>query len=203
MFKKNRGFTLIEVMVSVVIFAIIATISHRIITSLVKTKEIVDETQQKWGDLSLINANLETSVHRLIPLTVRDNNGNVLPSLYGKNKLDGLYDGQLEMTLSGSIGDNVLGVKPPKRVGYRFYKDTIYLVTWPVLNRALNSIPQIDVLVTNVDSFNVLFLSDNDGKWIKQWPLDGGSIDSLPEAMKVELMLKSGESIERIWSLTK
>lgn len=200
--NKSNGFTLIEIMVSVVIFSIIATISYRVITSLVKTKEIVDETQQKWGDISLMNSNLEMSIHRLIPLTVRDNNGGILPALYGKERLSGVYDAQLEMTLSGYIGDNVLGVKPPKRVGYRFYKDTIYLVTWPVLNRALNSVPEIDVLVGNVENFEVLYLYDN-GQWNKQWPPEGGNLDELPVALQIRLGLKSGESEVRTWSLQK
>lgn len=200
--RNKNGFTLIEILVAVVIFAIIATISYKIISSLVKTKEIVDETQNKWGSLSLINSNLEQSVHRLIPLTVRDNNGAILPALYGKDKLDGLYDGQLEMTLSGSIGDDVLGVKPPKRIGYRLFKGTLYLVTWPVLNRALNTIPEIDILLEKVENFTPEYLY-NDGKWYKSWPPENSDPSSMPVAMRVSLLMNSGESVVREWSILK
>lgn len=203
---KNKfrvsGFTLIEIMVAIIIFSIIATVSYRVIASLVKTKQIVDETQNKWGSISLVSSNLSQSVHRLIPLVVRDNNGLILPAVYGKNKLTSLYDGQLEMTLSGSIGDEVTGVKPPKRVGYRFYNGSIYLVTWPVLNRALNSVPEIDLLVGDVDSFDVHFMY-LDGKWYDSWPPENADPSSLPLALKVNLLMKSGESIEREWSITK
>lgn len=199
---KELGFTLIEIMVAIIIFSIIATVSYRVIASLVKTKQIVDETQNKWGSISLVSSNLSQAVHRLIPLAVRDNNGNVLPAVYGKNKLTGVYDGQLEMTLSGSIGDEVTGVKPPKRIGYRFYNGSIYLITWPVLNRAQNSTPEIDLLVDNVDSFSVDFMY-NDGKWYDSWPPETADMSSLPLALKVSLLMKSGESIEREWSITK
>lgn len=199
---KNKGFTLIEIIVAVVIFAIIATVSYRIISSLVKTKQIVDETQNKWGSLSLINSNLEMSVHRLIPLVVRDSNGAILPSLYGKDKLSSTYDAQLEMTLSGTIGDEVLGVKPPKRLGYRFFHGSLYLVTWPVLNRALTTTPEIDLLLDNVSVFDIDYLYQ-DGKWYPTWPPENGDASALPVAIKLNLVLNSGESIVRQWSLLK
>lgn len=199
---KNKGFTLIEIIVAVVIFAIIATVSYRIISSLVKTKQIVDETQNKWGSLSLINSNLEMSVHRLIPLVVRDGNGAILPSLYGKDKLSSTYDAQLEMTLSGTIGDEVLGVKPPKRLGYRFFNGSLYLVTWPVLNRALTTTPEIDLLLDHVSVFDVDYLYQ-DGKWYPTWPPENGDASALPVAIKVNLVLNSGESVVRQWSLLK
>lgn len=189
-------------MVAVVIFAMIATISYRIITSLVKTKQIVDETQDKWGSLSLFNANLERSVHRMIPLTCRDGNGQVLPAIYGKNNINGLYDGQLEMTLSGFLGNDIVGIKPPKRVAYRFIDNNLYLVTWPVLNRAINTVPEIDLLISNVENFEVSYLYQ-DNKWYPTWPPEGGDISSIPMALKVNVELMSGESVERQWSLTK
>lgn len=197
---RRRGFTLIEIIVAVFIFAIIATVSYRIISSLVKTKQVVDETQNKWGNLSLVNSNLERSVSRLIPLVVRDNDGNAIPALLGQEKLTGMYDGQLEMTLSGSIGDAVLGVKPPKRVGYRLYKNSLYFITWSTLNRALNTLPEIDLLIDDVSVFKVEYLYA-DGKWYTTWPPENGDISSLPDAMRVNLELNSGESVVREWSI--
>lgn len=199
---KNSGFTLIEIMVTVLIFAIISTISYKIVSSLVMTNQIVDETQEKWGSLSLVSGNLAKSVHRLIPLVVRSNNGEVLPALYGKDGVSGLYDGQLQMTLSGVIGDDVTGIKPPKRVEYRFYKNTLYLVTWPVLNRSASTVPQIDVLLENVKSFEPEFLYSN-GQWRNNWPPEGMAIDSMPKAMRVTLEMMSTESIVREWILDK
>ncbi len=198
----KKGFTLIEIMVTVFIFAIISTVSYKIVTSLVKTNQIVDETQTKWGDLSLVSANIGRSVNRLIPLVVRDNNGQILPALYGKSNLNGSYDAQLEMTLSGVVGDEVTGIKPPKRVGYRFYKNTLYLVSWPMLNRAVGTTPQIDTLIDQVESFTPQFLY-SDGKWYNSWPPEGGRQDSLPVALQINLTMLSSESVTRVWVLNK
>ena len=198
--SKHSGFTLIELMVAIIIFAIISTVSYRMITSLVKTKEIAGEAQEKWGNLSLAMSNFGSSWNRVIPLVARDQNGGLLAAVYGKPKLSGMYDSQLEMTLSGFSGDKIYGTVPPKRVGYRFYGKTLYLVTWPVLNRVVTTQPEIDILIDNVSKFEITYLYP-DNQWRDTWPPQGGDITSLPRAVKVVLVLVSGETVERSWAL--
>ncbi|HCY39601.1 MAG TPA: type II secretion system protein GspJ [Neisseriales bacterium] len=198
--NKHQGFTLIEIMISVIIFAIISVISYRIITSLINTKQIAGGAQEKWGNLSLINSNMGTNWNRSIPLVVRDGNGAILPALQGKPKLSSNYDSQLELTISGYIGDDVYGTTPPKRIGYRFNQGSLYLVTWPVLNRVLTTVPQIDLLIDNVQTFSVLYLYQ-DKQWHDSWPPEGGDPTVLPRAVKLQYQLKSGESVERVKEL--
>lgn len=198
--NSQRGFTLIEIMISVIIFAIISAISYRIITSLITTKEIAGGAQEKWGSLSLINSNMGNAWNRVIPLVVRDVNGSILPALQGKPTLSGNYDSQLEMTLSGYVGDDVYGTTAPRRIGYRFNQGSLYLVTWPQLNRALTTVPQIDLLIDNVKSFAALYLYP-DKQWRDSWPPVGGDPTVLPKAVKIQYQLKSGESIERVKEL--
>lgn len=198
---KKSGFTLIELMVAIIIFAIISTVSYRMITSLVRTKEIAGDAQEKWGNLSLAISNFGMSWNRVIPLVVRDQNGGLLPAVYGKAKLSGMYDSQLEMTLAGFSGDKVYGTVPPKRIGYRYYGTTLYLVTWPVLNRVVTTQPEIDALIDHVTKFEVSYLYP-DNQWRDSWPPQGGDITSLPQAVKVILVLASGETVERSWALT-
>lgn len=198
--KFQSGFTLIEVMISVIIFAIISAISYRIITSLINTKEIAGGAQDKWGSLSLVNSNMGSAWNRIIPLVVRDVNGGILPALLGKSNLSGNYDSQLEFTVSGYIGDDVYGTTAPRRIGYRFNQGSLYLVTWPVLNRTLTTVPQINLLIDNVQSFTALYLYP-DKQWRDSWPPNGGDPTVLPKAVKVQYQLKSGESVERVKAL--
>ena len=198
--KIARGFTLIELMVAVVIFAIISVVSYRIISSLVTTKQVAGAAQEKWGNLSLTMSNLGNSFNRTIPLLVRDQDGNILPAIYGKPKLNGVYDSQLELSLSGYVGDEVLGNSPPKRIGYRFYSGSLYLVSWPALNRVVTTQPEIDLLADNVQTFVVTYLYP-DSEWRDSWPPIGGDPASVPKGVKLSFSLKSGESLERVWNL--
>lgn len=196
-----RGFTLIEIMVAIIIFAFISVVSYRIVTSLVTTKEVAGKAQDKWGNLSLAMSNLGGSRNRVIPLVARDENGNVLPAILGKSKLTGIYDSQLEMTLSGYIGGSgIQEITPPKRVGYRYTNGSLYLVVWPVLNRVIATRPEIDLLIDNVTNFQASYLYP-DNQWRDSWPPVGGDPTVLPKGLKILLNLKSGESIEREFSV--
>lgn len=198
--RKHSGFTLIEIMVAIIIFAFISVVSYRIVSTLVLTKEVAGKAQDKWGNLSLAMSNLGGSRNRTIPLVARDENGNILPAVLGKSKITGIYDSQLEMTLSGYIGNGVQEITPPKRIGYRYSNGNLYLVVWPVLNRVITTRPEIDLLIDNVTNFQASYLYP-DNQWRDSWPPVGGDPTVLPSAIKILLNLKSGESIERKFSL--
>jgi len=195
---KNKGFTLIELLVAIVIFAIISMISYRTLSSLITTKKIVTQAQEKWSGIGNAVNFISTAWNRSIPLVIRGENGLILPAVLGKNKLDGKFDAQLEITDSGFIGDPVFGSTAPKRLGFRFENGKIYLVTWPVLNRVENTAPQLDVLVDNVAAFTVNFLYP-DKQWRDIWPDPNMNLDQIPQAMKIYIKMKSGEEIIRQW----
>lgn len=199
--KPSTGFTLIELMVAAIILAIISVVSYRLISSLVITKEVANSAQEKWGDLSLIVSRFGDDLKRLIPLTIRDQNGNMLPALLGKARLIDKYDAQLEWSISGSIGDEVYGTSPPKRVGYRFDNGAVYRVYWTQLNRVQSSKPEIVLLVKNVKNFAVEY-QYQDKQWRDYWPnKNSNNLMQLPNAIRITLELDSGELIQRNWIL--
>ncbi len=206
--KKTEGFTLIELMIAIMIFAIISVISYKTISALLTTKKIVTTAQEKWGGLANAIAKINTYSLRSIPLVTRDENGALIPSISSKSTLTTNYDAQLEMTISGYIGDNIYGVTPPRRVGFRFLNNKLYLVDWPILNRVLTSKPRVNLLLDNVQSFRVQFFYP-DMQWHDNWPIPSAdpkdkSADpsTLPKAIKITIKMLSGEEIPIQWILT-
>ncbi len=175
-------------------------ISYRIISSLLITKQVVTSSQNKWGNLAQSINRIGVAINHSIPLVIRSSDGGPLSAVLGKQKLDNAFDAQLELSTSGSIGDPIYGTTPPKRIGFRFVGDTLYIVSWPVLNRVITSTPRVDALLNNIHSFHVTFLYP-DKQWRDTWPLDEPSISILPTGIKIELEMKSGEQIMRQWAL--
>ncbi len=198
--KKAKGFTLIELMIAIMIFAIISIISYRIISSLLKTKQVVTAAQNKWGGISQSINRIGLAIQDAIPLVIRDGDGSIKPAVLGKNNLETAYDAQLELTTGGSIGDPVYGISPPKRMGFRYNGGTLYMISWPVLNRVINTTPRVDVLLANVSSFTVNFLYP-DKQWRDTWPMDAPSITQLPTGIKIEINMTTGEKIFRQWAI--
>ena len=89
--NKHNGFTLLELMIAIFIFAILTTISYRVVSELITTKEVITANHDKWGSLSDTINQLNKSFISMIPLTVRDSNGVLIPSLITTDKLNNKY----------------------------------------------------------------------------------------------------------------
>lgn len=198
--NKNKGFTIIELLVAITIFAIISVLSYRIISSLLKTKEVVEGAQEKWGGVSTAIFMFNNAWMRTIPLVVRGENGFIMPAFIGKNKLDSRYDAQIELTENGFVGDQIAGISPPKRVGFRYNQGKLYLITWPVLNRVATTIPQVNLLTDHVAKFKAEFLYP-DGQWRDTWPLSLTNLLDIPQALRITIDLDSGEEVIKQWSI--
>lgn len=201
--NKNRGFTLIEIIIAILIYSVIATISYRIVTTLIITKQVTDEEQNKWSNLSLLMSHLSNDWNKSVPLSVRDQYGDLIPPFIGKEKLSGQYDAQVELTVNGYLPNNLFynTVNPPKRIGYRFYNGAIYLITWPVLHRVQQTKPEITMMMDGVKDFTVEYLYP-DNTWKNSWPPPFRVQNNvMPKAFRVTIALKTGEVINRQWAL--
>lgn len=195
-----RGFTLIELMIAIMIFAIISVISYRTLSALIMTRDVVNKAQDKWGGISKTINEMSIYINRAIPLLGLDEAGAPLPSVWGKNKISGNFDSQIEMSTSGFIGDLTYGSSPPKRIGFRYTNGNLFLVVWSELNRAPNSKPDMILLSDQIASFSVQYLYQ-DRQWYDTWPVNPTDYTTLPLAIKVNIKMNSGEEIMRQWAL--
>lgn len=199
--NKNKGFTLVEIIVAVMIYAIIAVISYKVVSSLLLTKQVTGDAQKKIGGVSNALSRMSHDWERAIPLIVRDADGNFLPAVAGHSGVFSDFDSQIEFTLNGYVGDDINDSTPPRRVGYRFINDELYYISWPVLNRTQTTRPTVSLLMEDVKDFDVEYLYP-DNKWHDSWPIAGQDLSELPRAVRITIVLSSGESAVRIWAAT-
>ena len=71
---------------------------------------------------------------------------------------------------------------------------------WPVLDRAPDSLPLEQRLLTGVSDFSLRFRGDRAGRWESAWPPDGAGLDEarLPLAVEVALELEGFGRITRL-----
>lgn len=163
--NKHAGFTLIEIIIALLIFSIVAVIAANSLFLLIRAKKINQAHAKTLGQqqiaLSLLKSDLENYIKRpirtvnlrLSPALVLTQNQDVTLSLTRKNVL---YSTQQAQTLN--------------RVDYYFSQGTLTRRVWPVLDRAPNSQANARILLSHLASFHVTIISQQQHRY-STWPV--------------------------------
>lgn len=194
---KQRGFTLVEMLVALTIFALMSVLAYRGMTAVMQTREHLTEDNRRWRDIALTLAQLEQDMDLAVDRPVRDNGDLLLPSLIGNPQISGANDAQLSVSRMGMPWQTGV-LADVQRHGYRLNNGTLEQLVWPVLDRAPRSEPIVHPLLERVNRFELRYL-DGSGNWQSRWPLPGRL--ALPAALEVVLELDNGTIVTRVLAL--
>ena len=199
---KSSGFTLLELLAAIAIFAIISAMAYRGLSAVLDTRKQLEVEQQKWRDIVLLFARMEQDFASAVQRPIRDTSGNPAAAFIGKPDAIGDADGQVVFTRMGFSGQSG-PLTAPQRMGYRFRDNKLEHLSWPVLDQAPRSAPIIGTLAENIReaSFRFLEYQPNNSPWQNRWPQAGVSADdaTLPAAVEVILTLATGENMKRVF----
>ena len=202
----TRGFTLLELLVALAVFAIMAIAAYEGLHNVLFTRAAVEAQSQRLAAVQMTVFRLEQDIEQTVPRGIRDEYGEPQPALFG-----GALASSDTLTLTRTGWDNPL--KQPRatlqRVAYRLQEGRLWRLYWPVLDRGGVMEPRETLLLDRVQTFKVRFLGE-DGTWQDNWPLptnnDGGETvqhdaTTLPRAVEVHLTLEDWGEITRLFPL--
>lgn len=191
------GFTLIEIVVALAVFAVIGVLASRILTSMIDVNEGTRSRGDALFEVQRAMSLIERDIEQLTDRTIRDVLGDRLPAVVlGDNTL-------IEFTRLG--WQNPLGEprSEAQRVAYAFRDDTLLRLFWPVLDRAPGTEPLSQTLLTGVQSVEFI-AHDYEGDDHRFWPR-AADVDPangpLLAAIEMRLDVKPYGRIERLWVL--
>lgn len=197
--RFSKGFTLVELLVALTIFAVMSIAAYRGLTTMLDARARIEMENQKWRNVALFFARFENDLDALIKRPVRGTSDLQLPALSGNVVAVGEDDAQLAFT-RGGYGGQEEKLTAPQRVGYRLRQGQLEVLAWNVLDQGPRSRPEVYQALRDVSRFELRYL-DPAGNWQLQWPLAGQQINQPPGALEVSLTLKSGEAVQRIFAL--
>jgi general secretion pathway protein J len=200
--NKSSGFTLLELLAAIAIFAIMTAMAYRGLSAVLETRKQLEVEQQKWRDIVLLFARMEQDFASAVQRPIRDTSDNRAAAFIGKADAVGDTDGQVVFTRMGFSGQNG-PLTAPQRMGYRFRDNKLEHLSWPVLDQAPRSTPTVGTLVENISnaSFRFLEYQANNSAWQNRWPQAGvaPSDATLPAAVEVNITLATGENMKRVF----
>ena len=195
------GFTLLEVLLALTIAALLAITGYRGLSLLLDSDQRLAAQSRQWRSLDQFFARLESDLRKAVPRGVRGPGGDE-PALLltAGNAVSGAYATMLRFSRAGGES-GAAGVGAGQRIEYRLHGNNIELAYWPYLDNPPGSEPVSYSLLDGVASFRVRSYAPR-GQWVDSWPLAAtADVNVLPRALRVELQLASGETLERWFTL--
>jgi len=196
--KLQRAFTLIEVLVAMAIFAILAAFSYGTLSQTLLSAEILSERMDRLQALQRTMRLLTDDLQQLAPRPVRDALGdNLRPALD-----TGFQTGfALELTHNGWSNPVVLPRSTQQRAAYRIEDGELIRFHWYVLDRTLANEPVSVTLLDGVEALQFRFVLGNND-YSDQWPPLNrpGELGARqrPRAVEVTLRLEDEGEIRRL-----
>lgn len=192
------GFTLLELLIAMAIFAIVSMLAYGGLRSVQKTSEGVREAGAKLAELQTGFLVLGRDIEQSIDRPIRDAFGQAQPAFVGARGEVGEF---LEFTRGGWRNPAGFARSHLQRVGYALQDDKLVRLTWSALDRSYGAEPQERVLIAGVKSVTARYL-DQDRQWQDQWPkLQTGDAApaTLPIAVEVTLDVDGWGIVQRLY----
>ncbi|MBA4069558.1 MULTISPECIES: type II secretion system minor pseudopilin GspJ [Acinetobacter] len=194
---KPKGFTLVELMVAIAIFAVLSALGWKVFDYIVKTKDQNVIHEQRLGQLQQTYQQILRDTVQAVPLTANIN-GDIQPALV-------LQNGRFNFSKTGVTDPLEEGISPDERIEYQYRADEqkLYRLKYRNLNQAGQDQPESSVLLSEVEQFQIIVLNPNE---LTQWPDASADLNQLehkqrlPKGIKINLTV-NGVSYEWMFSL--
>ncbi|MEQ6340862.1 MAG: type II secretion system minor pseudopilin GspJ [Gammaproteobacteria bacterium] len=196
--KARQGFTLIELVVALAIFAVVSALVYGGLRSVLDTRNRVEEQAARLAGLQTAFVLMARDAEQATARRIRDDAGGPQPAMRGATSNG---NGALEFTRTGWNNPAGRARSTLQRAGYLVRDGKLLRVAWTMLDRGPGDRPQETVLLDKVKGFEMRFL-DPQMKWQLQWPLattDNSSQVMLPRAIEVSVDVEGWGRIPRLF----
>ncbi len=198
--KKSAGFTLIEILIALVVFAILGLIVAVGLQRSLESSHHVDLANQRIQALEVAQALMRRDITEIVDRPITDPNGQQIAAVL-------LNPNELDFTRGGVVNPFSVGhTSNLQRMAYIYSNHKIIRSIWPVLDRVANTSPTSMTVLDHVTDFT-LQVFDNSNRLQNAWPYnsksDATSSSSnqqtdLPKAIKIMFTVQGEGTIEDI-----
>ncbi|RTZ14593.1 type II secretion system protein GspJ [Vibrio aquaticus] len=196
--KRSQGFTLIEVLVAIAIFASLSVGAYQVLNQVQRSNEISLERSERLKALQRTLVFMDNDFRQMALRQSRTNGES--PSAKLIQWQDYLLDSDTKGVMFTRLGWHNPQQQFPRgevsKVGYRIKDDSLERVWWRYVDTPAGQEGIVMPLLTGVESFDMRFYDGS--QWSNNWQQDY----RLPKAVSVVLMLEDYGKIERIYLTT-
>jgi general secretion pathway protein J len=193
--RKERAFTLVELLVALAIFALISAFAYRGLAVLMDSRAHLERDSRKWRDLALFVGRFERDVQATLDRPAVGPSGTPQAPISSLLDVGGATNTTgLAVTRSGaSLYANALA--GPQRVGYRLAEGRVERLAWTAVDAAPRASVAATPVLEDVRALSFRFL-DRSLEWRRDWALP--ATQGTPLAVEMTVEMAGGERIVRL-----
>lgn len=185
---KQKAFTLIELLIAMTVFAIVAVVGSVGLHTLLKTRLRLEESNRQLQEIISVEFLMRHDFTQMIDRRISDVSGSKLPALIVRSTVD------IEFTRGGAMDS----LSHLQRVAYQFKNHQLYRLSWPVLDRVPETIVSKKILLNRVKSFSLQYV-DQKNRLLEAWSNRTGSGENFPKAVIVSIQFEDNEKLKWIF----
>lgn len=193
--RPSSGFTLLELLVALAVFAALAAAAYGGLAQIARTRAALAAQQDRFAAVTRAVGTLERDLRQAVARPVRGNDGALLPALVGR--ADGV-----ELTRLGFANPRAEPRSNLQRVVHALDNRRLLRGRYAVLDRAPNSAPATATLLDQVDGLRLRYLG-RDGVWRERWPATTvtDAAGDMPRAIEFRIVMGDFGEIRRVVEL--
>ena len=195
--NARRGYVLLELVVAIAIFAVLAVLAYGSLDSIVRTRAGLDEAGTRLRALQLGVSAFERDLRAATARPVRGLYGETLPALQGTAEALELTHHEYASPVAGSARAALA------RATWTLEGEVLVRSGWATLDRAPDARPLRRELLDDCTRLRLRYL-DAGGAWRDAWPPRDGAEsapDRLPRAVEFRVVLRDAGEIRRVVEL--
>ncbi len=203
--RGQRGFTLMELMIAVAIFAIMAVMAYRGLRAVAQTQAAIVQSEDENRALDRLFAMLERDCLQAVPRSVR--------GAYNQREAAFVGDATaFKFTTQQLSSDGLRGYSEGVRVGYQLNGDKLYRSTQRALDSAPNTPETRQLVMQDLSQFRIRYV-DLDRRPLDRFPdlasqpadprAAANAADVLPRALEVSFQVKAQGTVRRIFLISE
>ncbi len=190
----STGFTLVELLVAIIIFAIMALIAYSGLNQLVVAHAQIEDSSERLEILQKTISLLENDLRQTSNRAIRDPYGDSLEAFIGGRQ-------SFELSRLGNANPLQLKRSNLKRVSWQLVDGKLSRLQWQVLDRAQDAKSEISMQLEGVDSLTIKYFDRVANKWFSEWPplfSQNTLLADMPSALDVRFDVEGLGQIRRI-----